>query len=84
MKTIVIGAGCDLGVHIDGAHLGAAQLLNDLQSFYKGESITLKQDETVIKRRNLSDRCKNEYDFILEEGDTSRPMGWAQMITKRA
>jgi hypothetical protein len=29
-------------------------------------------------------RCKNEYDFTLEEGDTSRPMGWAQMITKRA
>ena len=29
-------------------------------------------------------RCKNEYDFTLEEGDTSRPMGWAQMITKQA
>lgn len=29
-------------------------------------------------------RCKNEYDFVLEEGDTSKPMGWAQMITKRA
>ena len=69
MKTIVIGAGCDLGVHIDGAHLGAAQLLNDLQSFYKGESITLKQDETVIKSRNLSDRCKNEYD--LEKFNTN-------------
>ena len=35
MKAIVIGAGSDLGVHIDGAKLGSVQLLNDLQSFYK-------------------------------------------------
>lgn len=69
MKTIVIGAGCDLGVHIDGAKLGSQQLLNDLQSFYKGESVSLIQDENVLKSRNLSDRCKNEYD--LEKFNTS-------------
>lgn len=69
MKTIVIGAGSDLGVHIDGAHAGSAQLISDLQSFYKGESISFKQDEHIIKSRNLSDRCKNEYD--LEKFNTN-------------
>lgn len=63
MKTIIIGAGSDLGVHIDGAHLGPVQLMNDLQSFYKGESISLIQDEEIIKSRNLSDRRKNEYEI---------------------
>lgn len=63
MKTIIIGAGSDLGVHIDGAHLGSVQLLNDLQSFYKGESISFIQDESIIKSRNLSDRSKNSYDI---------------------
>lgn len=62
MKTIVVGAGSDLGVHIDGAHLGPVQLMNDLKSFYKGESISFIQDENIIKSRNLSDRRKNEYD----------------------
>ena len=63
MKTILIGAGSDLGVHIDGAHLGPTQLLNDLKDFYKGEKISLIQDETIIKSRNLSDRRKNEYEI---------------------
>lgn len=63
MKTIVIGAGSDLGVHIDGAHLGPVQLINDLQSFYKGEKISFIQDESILKSRNLSDRRKNEYDI---------------------
>lgn len=63
MKTIIIGAGSDLGVHIDGAHLGPTQLLNDLQSFYKGDRISFIQDENIIKSRNLSDRRKNEYEI---------------------
>lgn len=63
MKTIIIGAGSDLGVHIDGAHLGPTQLLNDLQSFYKGDRISFVQDENIIKSRNLSDRRKNEYEI---------------------
>ncbi len=62
MKTIIFGAGSDLGVHIDGAHLGPIQLMNDLQSFYKGESMQFAQDDNIIKSRNLSDRRKNEYD----------------------
>ena len=65
MKAIVIGAGSDLGVHIDGAKLGSVQLLNDLQSFYKGETASFQQPEDVIKSRNLSDREKNKYE--LEE-----------------
>lgn len=65
MKAIVIGAGSDLGVHIDGAKLGSVQLLNDLQSFYTGETASFQQPEDVIKSRNLSDREKNKYE--LEE-----------------
>ena len=56
MKSIIFGAGSDLGVHIDGAHLGPTQLINDLQSFYKGEVQSFTQDEAIIKSRNLSDR----------------------------
>ncbi len=63
MKTIIVGAGSDLGVHIDGAHLGPIQLANDLQGFYKGDRITFAQDESIIKSRNLSDRRKNEYEI---------------------
>lgn len=63
MKTILIGAGSDLGVHIDGAHLGPTQLFNDLKDFYKGEKLSYIQDENIIKSRNLSDRRKNEYEI---------------------
>ena len=33
-KTILIGAGSDLGVHIDGASLGPKTILNKLNSLY--------------------------------------------------
>ncbi len=68
MKTIIVGAGSDLGVHIDGAHLGPVQLMNDLKGFYQGESISFIQREDIIKSRNLSDRRKNEYE--IEEFNT--------------
>lgn len=63
MKTFIIGAGSDLGVHIDGAHLGPVQLMNDLKGFYKGENISLVQDKNIIKSRNLSDLRKNDYEI---------------------
>ena len=63
MKTFIAGAGSDLGVHIDGAHLGPVQLMNDLKGFYKGESFSLVQDENIIKSRNLSDLRKNDYEI---------------------
>lgn len=63
MKSVVIGAGSDLGVHIDGAKLGPVQLISDINSFYKGETVLLTQDEKIIKSRNLSDRRKNEYEI---------------------
>ena len=63
MRTMIFGAGTDLGVHIDGANLGPVQLMNDLKAFYKGESMILEKDPTIIKSRNLSDRRKNEYDI---------------------
>lgn len=62
MKTVIIGAGSDLGVHIDGASLGPKQLINDIKSFYTGEIVEFLQDDTIIKSRNLSDRSKNKYE----------------------
>lgn len=61
MRTMIFGAGTDLGVHIDGTSLGPVQLMNDIKAFYKGESIMFEQDKDIIKSRNLSDRRKNEY-----------------------
>lgn len=63
MKCIIFGAGSDLGVHIDGASLGPIQLMNDLKSFFNGQTILLKQDDAIIKSKNLSDRRKNEYEI---------------------
>lgn len=62
MKSIIIGAETDLGVHIDGASLGPVSLIKDLGSFYQGEILEFKQDESIIKSRNLSDRAKNKYE----------------------
>lgn len=62
MKSILIGAGSDLGVHIDGCRLAPTQLTRDLASFYQGEVISFEQDESIIKSRNLSDRTKNKYE----------------------
>lgn len=63
MRPIIFGAGTDLGVHIDGAQLGPIQLMNDLKSFYTGESMLFERDKDIIKSRNLSDRRKNEYEI---------------------
>lgn len=62
MKSVVIGAGSDLGVHIDGSKLGPGQLINDIRSFYKGEIVEFIQDPSIIKSRNISDRSKNRYE----------------------
>ena len=63
MRTMIFGAGTDLGVNIDGASLGPVQLMNDLKAFYKGESMMFEQAKDIIKSRNLSDRRKNEYEI---------------------
>ena len=63
MRTMIFGAGSDLGVHIDGASLGPTQLMNDIKTFYKGESMMFQQDPEIIKSRNISDRRKNEYEI---------------------
>lgn len=60
---MIFGACSDLGVHIDGANLGPVQLMNDINAFYKGESMLVERDNTIIKSRNLSDRRKNEYEI---------------------
>ena len=53
MRTMIFGAGTDLGVHIDGTNLGPVQLVNDLKSFYQGESMLFQRDASIIKSRNL-------------------------------
>ena len=63
MKSIIIGGETDLGVHIDGAKLGPVQLINDVRNFYNGEILEFKQDSSIIKSRNLSDRSKNKYEI---------------------
>ncbi|MBQ6477348.1 MAG: arginase family protein [Bacilli bacterium] len=63
MKTVVMCAESDLGVHIDGASLGPKQLINDIKSFHQGEILELAQDTNIIKSKNLSDRRKNEYEI---------------------
>ena len=60
---MIFGAGTDLGVHIDGANLGPVQLMNDIKTFYTGESMLFERDMDIIKSRNLSDRRKNEYEI---------------------
>ena len=60
---MIFGACTDLGVHIDGANLGPIQIMNDLKTFYQGESLLFEQDKDIIKSRNLSDRRKNEYEI---------------------
>lgn len=62
MRTMIFGAGSDLGVHIDGASLGPKQLMNNINAFYKGESMLFQQDANIIKSRNFGDRRKNEYE----------------------
>ena len=62
MITMIFVACTDLGVHIDGADLGPVQLMNDIKSFYQGESMLFSKDKDIIKSRNLSDRRKNDYE----------------------
>ena len=63
MKTMIIGAGSDLGIHIDGAKYGPDSLLKDIKSTYSGETVNIMQDADIIKSRNLSDKRKNEYEI---------------------
>ena len=63
MKTLIIGAGSDLGCHIDGAKLGPNQLFNDIKTIYQGESELFVQDEEILKSKSLADRRKNEYEI---------------------
>lgn len=64
MKTILIGAGSDLGVHVDGARLGARRLITDLTSFYEKESVIIEQDLSIIKSRSLADKRKNDIEIV--------------------
>ncbi len=63
MRTMIFCACTDLGVNIDGASLGPIQIMNDLKTFYQGESLLFEQNKDIIKSRNLSDRRKNEYEI---------------------
>lgn len=64
MKTVLIGAGSDLGSHIDGARLGPKRLIDDLASFHQGKKILLEQNSAIIKSRSLADKRKNEVEVL--------------------
>ena len=58
-KITIIGAGSDLGVHIDGARLGPEKIIPNLvDKNYK--TILFKQDDNIIKSRDKTDLRKNE------------------------
>ena len=75
MEIIVLGAGSDLGVHIDGAKLGPGQLINDIKSFYNGETLLLQQGDDIIKSRHLGDRRKNEYEVDKFNSNMYKTLG---------
>ena len=54
-KNIYIGAGSDLGVHINGASLGPKTILNKLNK----RNILLEQDKNIIKSQDKLDLRKN-------------------------
>lgn len=56
MKTILIGASSDLGVHVDGAKLGPLDLLQNMDE----EKILIKQNDKYIKSMDPKDLRKNE------------------------
>lgn len=57
MKNItLIGAGSDLGVHIDGARLGPEYIIKRLKKF---NHILIKQDDNIIKSHDDNDLKKN-------------------------
>lgn len=56
MKNVtLIGAGSDLGVHINGASLGPTYILNN----FKEKKILLKQSDNILKSTSSSDLKKN-------------------------
>jgi len=63
MKTVLIGAASDLGIHIDGARNGPKRLFEDLTNFYQGEEVILEQDSMIIKSRSLADKRKNQVEI---------------------
>lgn len=59
MKSIIIGAGSDLGVHIDGAHLGPAKLIDEIKDTCNEEILSYVQDEHFVKSKDINDKAKN-------------------------
>ena len=54
-KTTLIGAGSDLGVHINGANLGPKVILNKINK----KSILIEQDKNIVKSLDKNDLKKN-------------------------
>lgn len=59
MKEItIIGAGCDLGVHIDGARFGPKNIIKNINQ-NNLKTIFLEQDRSIIKSQDVNDLRKN-------------------------
>ena len=59
MKKILIGAGSDLGVHIDGASLGPEVILKKKNL----KKVLFKQDKNIKKSKTKNDLKKNLVDL---------------------
>ena len=84
MKDItIIGAGSDLGVHIDGAKFGPKKVLENID--YKCKKILLEQNNNIIKSHDKFDLRKNEtevnnfneklYNIIIKENNFCITLG---------
>ena len=84
MKNItLIGAGTDLGVSVNGAHLGPRTILKKLSNDYK--KILIEQDKNYIKSLDKLDLRKNEdevnkfnkelYETIVKENNFCITLG---------
>ena len=63
MKNItIVGAGSDLGVHIDGARFGSKRIIDNLK--FNFEKILIEQNNSYIKSQSKYDLRKNEQELI--------------------
>ena len=58
MKISVVGAGCDLGVHVYGARYGAKTIIDQINDDNIEKAI-IEQDEKIIKSFDSDDLMKN-------------------------
>ncbi len=80
-KNLLIGAGSDLGVNIDGASLGAKTILNclnkDIILFEQDKNIKKSQDKNDLKKnlQEVNEFNQKIYDFLKEKKEFCLTIG---------